>query len=42
MIKIILVAVICYIIYKFCESKGYELPTMAWVGVGALIMWALM
>lgn len=42
MIKIILVALICYIIYKFCEAKDYELPTMAWVGIGALVMWALM
>lgn len=42
MIKIILAAVLCYIIYKFCEAKNFELPTMAWVGVGALIMWALM
>ena len=42
MIKIILAAVICYIIYKFCEAKGYELPLMAWVGVGFLVAWALM
>lgn len=41
MIKIILAAVICYIIYKFCEAKGYDLPTMAWFGVGVLVAWAL-
>lgn len=37
MLKLIIIAIICYFIYKYCESKGYELPFMAWVGIGAIL-----
>ena len=41
MLKIIIAAIICYFIYKYCEAKDYEMPFMAWFGLGALIAYLL-
>lgn len=39
MIKLIVVGLITYLVYKYFESKNYEMPLMSWVGLGFLLCW---
>lgn len=37
MLRWLIFAIALYCVYKFCDIKGYDLPTIAWLGVGFLL-----
>lgn len=39
MLKLIGIAIILYFIYKYLDSKGYDLPLIAWIGIGCILGW---